>query len=523
MKNSLIALLQCSLIDLGERCGISTSRDFKTVTVRVEHEGLSFLTISLANFGKDFQKSLDQGFVGSNQFAGFQRTGGLPRFLGGFLRQVFTLSGDRLLDVPSIAAIQAIRQITLMWAKIDLQCSPERMQAAFDKYLEIEQDIRHYDYTLSNDVTKSPVLQDRTLADRFQRVGRLLWAELFTLCDEDIAKGRVVPKHGGGATADRRSGNGKYDPTLWTTRLENVFPFWEHLFPNQGTSCVPRYEDVIFRSPGTEIPVKVIMVPKTLKTPRIIAMEPTEMQYMQQGILRVMNRRIREVDISRNLICSDSQLPNQVAAKKGSMDGTLATLDLSEASDRVSNQHVRLLLANHRFLREAVDATRSRKADVQGRTIRLAKFASMGSALCFPMEALVFMTVVFVGIEEKLNRRLTIKDVQSLYGSVRVYGDDIIVPVDYVQSVLQALETFGFRVSIDKSFWTGKFRESCGKDYYDGHDVSIVKVRSRLAENRRDTRELERTVSLRNHMFHGGFVPPLHGWTHALKGLFLSL
>jgi len=126
------------------------------------------------------------------------------------------------------------------------------------------------------------------------------------------------------------------------------------------------------------------------------------------------------------------------------MNGNLATLDLSEASDRVSNQHVRLLVKNHRALREAVDATRSRKADVLGKTIRLAKFASMGSALCFPFEALVFATIVFVGIERELNRQLTQKDIESFYGRVRVYGDDIIVPVEYVESVVRELEALGF-------------------------------------------------------------------------------
>lgn len=502
---SLIALLREVLSDEGTRCCTSTTNDFKTVVRRSEHEGESFLTITLSNFGHEFQKALDQGYVGYDQFSSFSKNGGLPRFLGGFLIQVFDRRG-RLLDCPSIDAIRAVRQITLMFAKINKPCSEKRLQAAYDKYIETELEVRHYDQTLSEIPKESH--EGESNASTFARIGHLLWRRLFTEVDTRVFNGDVMPKHGSGATADRLSGNGKYNQSVWTERLESVFPYWEHLLP--GPSFLPELsggEDAVtVSSPGTEIPVKVILVPKTLKTPRVIAMEPTCMQYMQQGLLEIITKEIREHDHASNFVCSDSQIPNQVLAKQGSSDGTLATLDLSEASDRVSNQHVLLLLAKHSITRDAVQACRSRKADVQGKTIRLAKFASMGSALCFPFEALVFTTAVFVGIEKQLNRRLTEKDIKSFYGVVRVYGDDIIVPVDYVQSVLQAFETFGFRVNVNKSYWTGKFRESCGKDYYDVHDVSIVRVRRMLPGSRKHVPELVSTVSLRNQLFRAGFV-----------------
>jgi hypothetical protein len=121
------------------------------------------------------------------------------------------------------------------------------------------------------------------------------------------------------------------------------------------------------------------------------------------------------------------------------------------------------------------------------------------------MESLVFCTLVFLGISRKLNRPLTEKDIKSFYGQVRIYGDDIIVPVEYVRSVIGVLETFGFKVNSAKSFWTGKFRESCGKDYYDGSDVSIVRVRSNLPTTRRNVAEVVSTVALRNHLFHKWF------------------
>jgi hypothetical protein len=258
--------------------------------------------------------------------------------------------------------------------------------------------------------------------------------------------------------------------------------------------------------PGAERPVRVITVPKTLKAPRVIAIEPLCMQYAQQGVLESLVNHLEGFDNPTRWLCGfQDQRPNRRMALEGSLYGELATLDLSEASDRVSNQLVREMVAHWPNVAAALDATRSRKADVLGKTYRLAKFASMGSALCFPVEAMVFATIIFCGIEEALNRQLSKKDIQSFKRRVRVYGDDIIVPVDFAVQVVGKLEDFGLRVNTGKSFWTGKFRESCGREYYDGHDVSIVRVRSMLPSRPGDAHELVSTVSLRNQLYFAGY------------------
>jgi len=192
-------------------------------------------------------------------------------------------------------------------------------------------------------------------------------------------------------------------------------------------------------------------------------------------------------------------------ARDGSLSGALATLDLSEASDRVSNQLVRELTRYWPHLTDAIEATRSRRADVPGYGVqRLAKFASMGSALCFPMEAMVFLTIIFRAISKELNTPVTRELIKEFRGRVRVYGDDIIVPVEYVHSVVHELQDFGLVVNMNKSFWTGKFRESCGREYYDGSDVSIVRCRRMLPSQRRDVLALVSLCSLRNQLYWAG-------------------
>jgi len=129
---SLIALLAVVIAECGDVCGTCTTRDIQTVTRRVEDEGYAFLALTLPNFGKDFERSLDEGKVTPERFAGFHRltAESPPQFLRGFLEQVFNMKDGWLLDTPSIEAIRAIRQITLMFGKIDLPIKPERERKA---------------------------------------------------------------------------------------------------------------------------------------------------------------------------------------------------------------------------------------------------------------------------------------------------------------------------------------------------------------------------------------------------------
>lgn len=489
---SQIMFLQEILQDLGDWCCISTTRDLKTVASRVESEGYGFLTIALPTYGKDLERSLDQGYVGSNQFTGFRRSGGLPLFLGGFLSQIFDSSTGCLLDDPSVLSIWAIRQFTLMWAKIAIPCTNKRVQAALKGYIECDAAIDSQRYALTSQ-----------LKEAYERIGVLLWGDVLSGINEDIIYSRVIPKHGPGATAEKLLGNKKWTQSMWTSRLEEIFPYREFLSSSWSLS-LDRLDSIDIREPGAEMPVRVITVPKTQKTPRIIAIEPTCMQYMQQGLLRSFVNNVRANVTANALIGWDSQEDNRLLAQSSSRDGRLATLDLSEASDRVDYQHVRGLLEHFSWLNAAVDATRSRKADVNGHVFELSKYASMGSALCFPIEAMVFTTIVFVGIQQALKRPLSKSDIQSFIGSVRVYGDDIIVPVEFMQPVIEALEVFGLLVNRNKTFGTGKFRESCGGDFYDGVDVSVVRLREEFPQNRQNARRIVSAVSFRNQLYLAG-------------------
>lgn len=496
--------------DLAIRCHTSATMDMKTVQVRTKHEGLSFLTITLPTFGKDFQKALDTGFVSRNAFQGFTWRAGLPEFLQGFLENVFSRDSGVLLSDPDVEAIFAIRQLTLTFSKILLPSTPAREREAMSGYVQCEQEVRH---------TDEYVLTDSDYSE-FERMSRLLFSDLFSRLDRMVYEEDMTPKHGPGATADKLRGNAKYSQRVWTDRLEEVFHVGNFLFPN-ARYFNEHYDDLTFLEPDAEIPVRVISVPKTQKTPRIIAIEPTCMQYAQQAVLERMIETIEKDKYLNHLLGFADQVPNQDLARQGSITQSLATLDLSEASDRVSWKLVRKLVHRWPHLLKALDATRSRTASVPGHgDIPLAKYASMGSALCFPIEACVFLTLVFLGLEKEHRTHFTnSRDVKRFIGSVRIYGDDIICPVNSVDSVIYTLEHFGAKVGSNKSFWNGKFRESCGKEYYDGCDVSYVKVRRVFPTSRKDVPEVISLVSLRNQLYQAG----MWGTTKWLDGKILGI
>jgi len=511
---SLMMLWNTLAEELGERCGTSTGQDQKTVEARVEGEGSWFLTVTLPDFGKEFERALDQGEVIPSSFQNFKKRGRTPLFLGGFLDLIFDRESGRLVDDPSIDAIHAVRQLSLLFGKMEMPYTAERQAAAMEGFIDCEQDVRRSDFGRNESQTTEFVKVSNLLwSGTLSRIDKVLWEEREWEVLRDDSGPYVHPRHGPGATADRLRGNEKFDLSEWPLRLEEVFPFGEYGIPNARYSY--RAARVCHLEPGAERPVRVTSVPKNMKTPRIIAIEPTAVQYMQQGLARVVIDSIHENSLVRGMVGFTDQDVNRRLAREGSLTGNLATLDLSEASDRVSYQLVEAMCKEWPLAWAALDACRSRLADVPGHgVIPLAKFASMGSALTFPIEAMYFLVLVFLGIQKELNRPLTRYDISSLRGRVRVFGDDIIVPKEYVYSVMATLELYGSKVNRSKSFWNGSFRESCGREYYAGEDVSIVRVRKvhvsnpgsvpSLPTSRQFVLETESLVNLRNRFYGSG-------------------
>lgn len=250
----LMLLLKCVLEDSGTRCGVSTIRDLKTITDRVEHEGLPFLAITLPSFCDDFFEAVSAGKVSDDHFLSFSKCGGLPRFLGGFLRLVFDPDSGALLDCPCVDAIASVRQVCLLFGKLERVCNPTREVKAIRQYVEVDGEVK------SQDALRTP-----ESLNEFRSAFLRLFGNVCQNIENSLMFDYPVPKHGPGGTADRLRGNAKYRQDTWPDRLEEYFPASEFLIPN--LRYMDSLQSLTYLDSGSEIPAKLISVPKTLKTP----------------------------------------------------------------------------------------------------------------------------------------------------------------------------------------------------------------------------------------------------------------
>lgn len=491
---SLLRLLANLLQDCGRRCSADLSRDFIEIERRVKHEGISFCTISLPSFGAGFDACLERGYITRDLFKGFKhwkKSSPLPAFLHGLVVLVFDTDGV-LLPNPSKEAIRSVRQICYFYKKVELPCSPERVSKAIERYKECDQQIGKLSDLDPRFISELEVVRDLVMLPMLYSV------------DKAIYEGSHVPRHGPGATAERISGNQKYVIRTWHSRLEEYFPLSRFGFHDELVASLEA-DKIDLLEPADEHPVRVVTVPKTLKTPRVIAIEPVCMQYTQQSLCELIMDAAEGFRLAPSHINFRDQTINGALALLSSSTRENATLDLSEASDRVSYELVKHLFGVFPSLWGAIDACRSTSAQVGDEVIQLKKFASMGSALCFPVESLVFYMISVLGCVWADGRHASRGAITKALNEVYVYGDDIIVPSTKARTVSRALEAYGLKVNTSKSFWNGKFRESCGVDAYDGELVTPTYCRTLLPSTRADVRSIVSSVSLGNQLFKKGY------------------
>lgn len=205
---------------------------------------------------------------------------------------------------------------------------------------------------------------------------------------------------------------------------------------------------------------KLHFVPKQMNKPRTVSMEPATLMFYQLGIFRFIDQAIRSnPELRRHIDFSQVDL-NKDLAWMGSLDKSYCTIDLSHASDSVTNQLVRTLFRNS-CLREALICSRSDAVEYNGQVFKPEYFAPMGSGCCFPIETLVFASIV---------KKVELKRREKL--AWRIFGDDIIAPDNWYDEIATRLVELGFKLNEDKSYHgCSSFRESCGGDYFNGEDV----------------------------------------------------
>jgi hypothetical protein len=256
-----------------------------------------------------------------------------------------------------------------------------------------------------------------------------------------------------------------FDSPLSCTKVD-LLKYWEGAmsiqphWKNANSTRSNRYADRI--AEGN----KLSFVAKNVDTARCISIEATVNMWFQLGLGNLICDRLRKkygIDMS-----TQPEINGQLA-RLGSIHGSFATLDLESASDSISNRMLDQLLPKgmHQWLRLF-------RSDVcrlpSNRKLTLEMVATMGNGFCFPLQTLIFSSIIravykFRGINLLESDCRAIDPRAKNYGT---FGDDMIVVTDAVRDVVRLLNICGFVVNESKSHVEGPFRESCGSDFYAG-------------------------------------------------------
>lgn len=312
---------------------------------------------------------------------------------------------------------------------------------------------------------------------------------------------REEGRFGPGATFSNRGGKTTVpdkmstDPSLTRDAIWNL-PQW--LGTQWGASVAQRHGELSF-VPGN----RFTTVPKTAKTDRSIAVEPSINVFYQLALGKELRRRLaRRPRIRRtgdgSIIRNDDGTPSysryagwdldtaqdvhRQVAEASSVSREYATLDLSNASDTVARDLVKVLLPQRWY--EALDDLRSKKTlmevgedelpHLEGmhpflttgqHWVVLEKFSSMGNGFTFELETILFGAIACFTARN-------CGGVGELGADVFVFGDDIIVKTDVAHPLKSVLEFLGFELNVEKSYFDDcPFRESCGGDFFAGKPV----------------------------------------------------
>jgi len=256
---------------------------------------------------------------------------------------------------------------------------------------------------------------------------------------------------------------------------------------------------------------RVGTVPKKTDIDRAIAIEPDMNMHMQTAIGNHIRGRLKVFGIDLN-----DQSINQRLAYYGSITGMVSTIDLSAASDSISCRLVWDLLSTAWC--DEIDSTRSTYGTLpDGQVIKWEKISSMGNGFTFELESLIFYALtkaVYLTMQSEMS--YNIPDFAHWRNRVSVFGDDIICPSFMANRLILALDDIGFKTNSDKTFVSGPFRESCGKHYHLGTDVTPFYVRKPVDH-------VSRVIWLLNKLRKWSFCDKLQICDPSMHGLWLAI
>lgn len=435
--------------------GAATLRhDKATAFRRLDHEGLSFATLTLPKLWAGLSAYLETGQVHYPSFV-LDGNSGHPVFLRGLFRLAYGYTAYKG------TAIMLIYQLSVMFSKLRGPYPNSVLSKQLGDFVKVDEWLSTLDHT---DAVNQPI----TDTARFE-IERLF-------SDFDVQES--IPRPGPGATNTPVAKHLRYRPHVLYTQIDDVLPYHDWFYVN-GWDHVnqTKYLLTLHANREFEPRARFKFVHKKVGKARGICIEQNEMQFLQQAFKHSLYQWIERHPLTRGRVNFSDQSINARLALEASKDCTLATIDMSEASDRIARQLV-LYLFRNTVLGPYLDALSTRWIDLpqdllaEGSpdSLRCSKFAPMGSGLCFPIMSIVHWALIRAIIKRSMLP-------EELTEKVYVYGDDIILPCECIEAVYTYLPRYGMKLNKDKSFYRSQFRESCGVHAYDGMDITPTYVK----------------------------------------------
>lgn len=439
------------------RSADSHHRDSLELNKRISDGGIGFVAIVLP---KLFQCLLNYLEYGVSSYPGWKTKPGTehPAFLQQFFSRIYDA---KTCETDKVKYIEWLYQFCVSFKKLKGPYRNGVLRKQLADFVQTDIDLRYIEFT------SGPL---GTISELARREVDVLIRNI------DVnTQPLYIPKPGPGATNTKVEKHLRFRPHVLYTQLNDEFPY-EEWFYSHPWDLVTESHRHPYKLPKAEMPTsRFKFVPKTYGKPRGICIEELETQFLQQAVKRGLYATIEKHPLTKGKVNFASQSVNGDLALRSSLTKELATLDMSEASDRVSRDLVMYLFEGNPDFCNKLEALSTKSIELPDqinfiKDFPSAKFAPMGSALCFPIMAVVHFVLIraiasFVGLRQHLD-------------SVYVYGDDILCHHELVPAVYEWLPRFGMKLNEQKSFYKSYFRESCGVHAYHGVEITPVYFKS---------------------------------------------
>lgn len=444
MEIDLVSLYRALMSDL---CVEISTRLY--ILKRLKNEGYKFVTVTLPSFAKHVLLCIEQGYW-SNFGTNIRCRKGLPVIFQGYLTSLFVFDAKLnqwvLLDEPDPVSLYCLRQVCEYAFKLSIPFDDAVVEEATAKFVETDNSVlgcNEYDHHFVDSMRSN-------FCANYRRTHQISYEDL-----------KTHARFGSGTYSGAGQGwwrKNHYPLTATRSTFDIIAPMRLNKHQKKPDIVAPdsRCSEVLF-------------VPKDSRGPRVIVREPYHLLAAQLSFNSLASNALeRDTNFRVNF---QDQTINRELAHHSSIFGNYATIDLKDASDRVS-----FAIVSHLFRNFPIGSClkfRVRETILpDGRRHPLKKLAGMGSGYTFPTMALVIHLAICTHVSKVLN-----VPYRRVMSDVYVYGDDIIVPTAWVELAYRALTFVGLEVNKMKSYSRGPFRESCGGDYLHGNDVTPARLR----------------------------------------------